>query len=112
MDLDFSEDYKVKVSMVKCTKKMFVDFPEEIKWKATTPAADHLFKVRGDGGKKLTEEQAQAFQSTMMRLLFLCKRVCPDIHTDWGKLKCILKYMQGNMYMELVLLEYSFNFME
>ena len=42
--------------------------------------ADHLFKVREDG-KKLPEEQAQAFQSTVTQLVFLCKRARPDIQT-------------------------------
>ena len=45
MDLDYSGNKIVKVSMIKCVKKIFVAFPEEIRSTAATPAAEHLFKV-------------------------------------------------------------------
>ena len=80
MDLDFTEEFTVKISMIKYVRKNFADFPEEICGKAATPVADHLFKVKEDG-KKFPEEQAQAFQSTVEQLVFLCKRARPDIQT-------------------------------
>ena len=127
MDLGFSKEYKVKISMVKCTKKIIVDFLEETKRTSSTPAANHLFKVKEDGGKKLPEEQVQAFQSTVAQLLFLCERTQPDIRLpvsfltkwvqepdedNWGKLKRVLKYLKGTMYMKLVLSAESLNSME
>lgn len=118
MDLDFSEDHKIKIFMVKCNKKILKDSPEVIKGKSATPAADHLFKIREDGGKKLPEEKVQAFHTSVAQVLFLCQRTRPDILTpvsflvkrvtepdedDRGELKHILKYLNGKLYMKLVL---------
>ena len=121
MDLDYSGTKNVKISMIKYLKKIFVAFPEKITTTAETPAAEHLFKVaEGDDhtSKILPEEQAQAFHHTVAQLLFLCMRARPDIQTalsfltkrvrepdehDWGKLKRVLKYLKGTMYMKLTL---------
>ena len=44
------------------------------------PAGDHIFTVREDGERKLLpEEQARQFHSTVVQLLFLCKRAHPNI---------------------------------
>lgn len=108
----------MNISMIKYTNKIFEDFPEDIHGKATTPAVDHLFKVREDRGKKLPEELAQAFHSAVAQLVFLCKRACPNTQTpvsflmkgvqeldadDWDKLKCVLKYLKSTLYMKRVL---------
>jgi hypothetical protein len=86
---------------------VIADFPEEIIGKTATPAGDHLFKVR-DEGRKLNEEQADAFHHTVYQLLFVANRARRDIQTavsflmtraqapdedDWGKLKRVLKYL-------------------
>ena len=44
----------------------------------TTPASDHLFKVRKDG-RKLNEELSDAFHHTEFQLLFAADRVRRDI---------------------------------
>ncbi len=82
-----------------------------------TPAGDHLFKVREDG-RKLNEEQVDAFHHTVYQLLFAANQVHCDIQTavsfltmpvqepdedDWGKLKRILKYLNGTWYLKLTL---------
>jgi hypothetical protein len=36
----------VKMSMIKNLEKAFEDFPEDISRTASTPASDHLFRVR------------------------------------------------------------------
>jgi len=92
-------------------------FPEEIIGKAATHAGDHLFKVR-DEGQKLNEEQADAFHHTVYQLLFAANRARSDIQTavsflttrvqahdedDWGKLKRVLKYLNGPKYLKLTL---------
>ena len=66
----------------------------------------------------LEEERARMFHRTMTRLLFLCKRVRPDIQTaisfmttrvkktdeyDWKKLIRLLKYLQGMQFVRLTL---------
>ena len=84
---------------------------------AATPAADYLFQVRDDG-RKLNDEQAEAFHHTVYQLLFTSNRARRDIQTAisflttrvlapdedvWGKLKRILKYLKGTCYMKLKL---------
>jgi hypothetical protein len=94
MIFDFSDRDKVKLT------KVIADFPEEKIEKAATPDGDHLFKVR-DEGRKLNEEQADAFHHTVYQLLYVANRARRDIQTavfflttrvqvpdkdDWGKL--------------------------
>ena len=117
MDLDYSEPGTATVSMIKYLRKIKEEFPEEITGTASTPAADHLFKVRAEeDAKQLPEEQAQQFHRTTAQLLFLSARARPDIKTavaflttrvqkpdedDWGKLKRVLKYLNGTRHMKL-----------
>ncbi len=81
------------------------------------PAHDKLFEVRSDrDAKKLDEEQALAFHHTVAQLLFMATRARKDIQTavaflttrvkspdedDWGKLKRVLKYLNGTKYLKL-----------
>jgi hypothetical protein len=69
MTFDFSFTKEVKVNMWDYLRKVIKDFPEEITGVCATPAGDYLFKVRDDG-KKLNEEQAEAFHHTVHQLLF------------------------------------------
>ncbi len=71
---------KVKINMTKYLSKVIADFPEEIIGKAATPAGDHLFKVEDDG-RKLNEEQADAFHHTVYQLLFAANQARRDIQT-------------------------------
>ncbi len=85
--------------------------------KSSTPAGDHLFKIREDG-RKLDDEMADAFHHTVYQLLFTANRACRDIQTavsflttrvqapdkdNWGKLKGILKYLNGTRHLKLTL---------
>ncbi len=78
MVFDFLDQEKVKINMTKYLLKVIADFPEEIIGKAATPAGDHLFKVR-DEGRKLNEEQADAFHHTVYQLLFATNQARHDI---------------------------------
>lgn len=117
MDLDYSEKGKCKISMAGYTKEIIDSFPEAIQGTSATPAADHLFQTR-DTGRKLPEEQAAAFHRTTAQLLFLSGRARRDIQTavaflttrvkgpdedDWGKLKRVLKYLNGTLDLGLCL---------
>jgi len=117
MIFDFSDRHKVKANMTKYLTNVIADFPEEIIGKAATPAGGHLFKVR-DEGRKHNEEQADAFHHTVYQLLFVANRAWHDIQTavsflttraqapdedDWGKLKRVLKYLNGTRYLKLTL---------
>ena len=123
IDLDFSEEKVVKLSMIKHLQKAFDDFPEDIGEPCATHASEHLFEVRDPEetetlGKWLLEEQTQAFHHTVAQLLFVSARVRRDIQTavgflstrvnkpdvdDWGKLKRVLKYLKGTKHMKLTL---------
>ncbi len=69
MTFNFSLQDEVKINMTQYISKVIEAFPKEIVGKATTPAGDHLFKVREDE-QKLDEEQADAFHHTAYQLLF------------------------------------------
>ena len=82
MIFDFSDQDNIKINMTKYLTKVIVDFPEEIIGKAATPAGDHLFKVR-DEGRKLNEEQADAFHHTVYQLFF-CRKLSTARYSNSG----------------------------
>jgi hypothetical protein len=106
MNINLSTPGNVSFDMIPYIKKIIADFPEKITGVASSPAADHLFKIRPpDEARVLPESQAIAFHHTTAQLLFL-SRVRRDIQTavaflttcvktpdedDWGKLKRVLK---------------------
>ena len=110
MTIDFSNKAVVIFDMIPYINKIFTGFPGKITGVSSTPAADHLFNVRPPTKAKLIpEEQACAFHHTVAQLLFL-SRVRRDIQTtiaflttrvkhpdevDCGKLKRVLKYLNG-----------------
>ena len=72
MNLDFSEDGNVKVSMIPYLDEILCDFAECLGDITTSPTADHLFKVRYDDEVQLfPEEQAVSFHYFVARLLFM-----------------------------------------
>ena len=117
MNLDFTEPGVFQVDMIDYIKNVITDFPEEITGSSPTPHADHLFKIRDEeDAKYLPEEQAQQFHKTTAQLLFLQCRARRDIQVavaflttrvkhpdedDWGKLKRVLKYLKGTLYLKL-----------
>ena len=85
--------------------------------RAATPAHGKLFEIIDKKeANKLNKEQALAFHHTVAQLLFMATRVRWDIQTavaflttrvkspdedDWGKLKRVLKYLNGTRYLKL-----------
>jgi hypothetical protein len=82
---------------------------------ASTPAVDHLFKIRDPKEARLLPSQAIAFHHTTAQLLFLLRTrraiqtavafltTCvktPD-KDYWGKLKRVLKYLYGTKRLKL-----------
>ena len=61
-------------------KEILKDLPEDMNDTATTPTADHLFKVR-DNAPKLNKEQAELFHRVVAQLLFVAQRGQPDLQT-------------------------------
>ena len=81
------------------------------------PAHDQLFDIRDKKEvRELREEQALVFHHTVAQLLFMSMRARWDIQTavailttrvknpdedNWGKLKRVLKYLNGTKYLKL-----------
>jgi hypothetical protein len=117
--MEFRKDGTLGVSMVAYLKNVIAEFPVMVTGKAPTPAADHLFKIRdAEEAKPLEEEKALAFHHRVAQLLFMAFRAQRDIQTtvaflttrvkspnedDWGKLKRVLKYLNGTKYLKLTL---------
>jgi hypothetical protein len=97
--------------MIPYLKGIIAEFPELIKGRAATPATKHLFTVRYEKeAMPLEEERALGFHHTVAQLLFMATRTRRDIQTavaflmtrvktpdkyNWGKLKRVLKYLNG-----------------
>ena len=117
MTLDFSIDGKVRVSMEDYIKTMLAALPEDMNGTATTPAAEHLFKVN-ETPTYLNEKDAMFFHHNVAKLLFLCKRSRPDTqtavaflstrvqhpdHDDYKKLGRVMKYLRNTITLPLTL---------
>ena len=110
MDFDFETKGVVKIGMIKYVEDMINTFPEKITKEAATPAAPHLFKVREDNVKQLSDDKADTYHTITAKGLFLCKRARPDIQTtiaflstrvknsdedDWKKLQRLISYLKA-----------------
>jgi hypothetical protein len=117
VDMEFKDDGMLDVSMVAYLKNVIVEFPEMISRKVATPTGDHWFQIReGKEAKALEEERSLAFHHTVAQLLFMATRARRGIQTavaflttqvktpdedNWGKLKRVLKYLNGTKYLKL-----------
>ena len=80
IDLDWSVDGKVTISMIKYVNKILENFIEVIKMITVTPARDNLFQIRAEElAEQLLEELVVVFYHTITQLLFLSLRVRRDI---------------------------------
>ena len=69
MILDFSLPGKVQIKMEEYIKNMLMELPEDMAGLATTPSAEHLFKIN-DTPTHLTDEVAILFHHNVAKLLF------------------------------------------
>jgi hypothetical protein len=72
MTIDYGTAGKVKIWMDDYVDNLLKGLPEDMDRKASTPAAEHLFKV-DDGAAKLSVEASEMFDSITAKSLFLCK---------------------------------------
>lgn len=80
MDLEFMVNGTLEVSMHKYLDGIIDDFPELVKGKCATPAAEHLFKVQeASEARHLPKEQVIAFHHSVAQLLSLSTRGRRDI---------------------------------
>ena len=107
--LDFTEDRIVKINMKEYVENILAEMPDEMDGTATTPAAAHLFQMRGNS-VALGNQKKDFLHTTVAKLLFLCKRDRPDLQTavnflctrvreptsdDQNKLTRVICYMRG-----------------
>ena len=115
MSLDFSKEGAFVVDMEEYLKEIIKDLPEDMNGTATTPAADHLFKVR-EHATKLDPEKAEMFHRVVAQLLFVAQRGRPDLRTavsfltkrvqspdedDYKKLARTIKYIRRTLFLRL-----------
>ena len=117
MTLDFSLPGKVQINMQEYIRNMLSELPEDMEGTATTPAAEHLFKIN-EAPTYLSDAEAMFFHHNVAKLLFLCKRARPDLQTavaflstrvqrpdrdDYKKLARGMKYLRKTITMPLTL---------
>ena len=105
MVFDFSDPYKLLITMDKYVEDVLKLY--EVTGYAKTPAQADLFDVDQES-PRLDEDQAELFHSRVAKLLYLAKRVRPEIlpaiiflttrvnccsEQDWGKLSRVLMYL-------------------
>jgi hypothetical protein len=109
MTIDFSDPGKVVFSMIEYITKLLDDVPEELlKGSSTSPASNYLFNVNDDC-TKLDPSTAILYHHIVAQLLYLGKRIRPDLllaisflctrvqspdEDDWKKLGRILRFLR------------------
>jgi hypothetical protein len=76
MDLDYTKDGEVKVSMRKAIESLLSE--AQVQGGARTPATNSLFDIQAES-PALTVPEAKQFHSHVASLLYLAKRTRPDI---------------------------------
>jgi len=114
MTFDFHEDF-VKIGMQSSIEDTIRS--ANVQGTATTPAGNNLFNISQDSNS-LNEADRDKFHSIVAKLLYIAKRVRPDILTavsflatrvqnptedDWLKLFRVLKYLNGTSNLSLFL---------
>ena len=100
MNLDFSLDNKVQISMEDYIKNMLAELPADMDRIATTPAAEHLFKIN-ETPTYLDRKDAMFFHHNMAKLLFLRKRARPDLQTTVAFLSTRVQHLDRDDYKKL-----------
>jgi hypothetical protein len=77
MTIDYSTEGKVVIRVNDYVEDLLGEIPNAMAGTATTPAAEHLFKV-DENAEALNGADLDLFHSVTAKLLFLCKRARPD----------------------------------
>ena len=117
MGLDFSNPGEFIVDMEDYLDEIITGLPDDMSGVATTPAADHLFKIR-DNAPKLNDERAELFHRVTAQILFVAHRGRPDLRTatsfltkrvqnpdedDYKKLARAIKYIRRTKFLRLTI---------
>ena len=118
MKMDFSIPGQVVLSMPEYIDSLIKETPSDLtKGASTTPAAGHLFTTNAEA-QKLCEDQASEYHHHVAKLLYLAKRMRPDLLLavsylctrvtapdvdDWMKLGRCLRYLKETRELNLTL---------
>ena len=109
MNLDYSENGKVKIKMNDYVKKILQDADDRHGGAAVTPGNQNLFNI-DINSPLINKMDSQSFHTSTAKLLFLAKRARPDILTavaflttrvkgptkeDFDKLGRVIKYLRA-----------------
>ena len=120
MTFSFEEEKKVKVTMKGYIEDVlkFVEDRENFKGIAPDPARADLFEIDSENCEELLKEEKEFFHTLTAKLLYLGKRVRPDILVataflskrvqsptvyDMGKLIRVIQYIRGTMHLGIKL---------
>jgi hypothetical protein len=118
MKIDYSDRGKVKITMNEYINDMLNELPRDIDGVAASPASNHLFRTNNKDPTLLSAEEGEMFHHNVAKLLFLCKRVRPDLQLavaflttrvkspdtdDYKKLARVMRYLRGTVGMPLTL---------
>ena len=79
MNLDYTEEGKVKIDMTDYVKGILEVYPDPVKnRKAASPANENLFKVNPKS-IRLGKQRSETFHTIVAKCLFVAKRSRPDI---------------------------------
>jgi hypothetical protein len=113
----FNERHKVKFTMFDYLEDILSEMPSVMEGVARTPSQDDLFTI-DEQSPLLNEKDANFYHRTTTRLLFAAKRAHLDLQvavaymctrvkaptvSDYHKLGRTIKYLQGTIFMPLVL---------
>ena len=117
MDLDFSVDGEVRLTMVPYLQEILDEFPDDWGKPVSTPAANHLFDEQEDS-VLLDEEKSKTYHHVVAKMLWAALRARPDLLTalsfltskvqspnvdDYKKLCRTLSYLAGTITLPLIL---------
>ena len=118
MNLDYSEDGKVKIDMTDYVKGILEAYPDPVKnRKVASPANENLFKVNAKS-PRLDKQRSETFHTIVAKCLFVAKRSRPDImptvaflctrvrestEEDWQKLHRMMIFLHNTQDDSLVL---------
>ena len=117
MTFDFSSPEEVKIGMRDYINSIIEEGPTSSRGHANTPVATNLFEINTNS-PYLNKDAKDLFHHLVAKLLFLCKRVRPDIHTavaflttkvkqptedDQSALDRVIKYLNKTRELDFVL---------
>ena len=117
MHFDFAVKGEVTIDMIAYIKSVLAEMPEEMKGKAPSPAAAHLFKVN-ENPVSIDDDHATIFHRLVMQVQYMSQRARPDLRTavsflsrrvakpdvdDYRKLTRLMRYIQATIYLKLTL---------